>query len=141
MSGVGLNNAVKSIMSANGTAQYLIFAWWTMIFSGMLVNMHTHEIFLFLLLACGLFVYYAAIYECKKVIKRGILATTFVLIGLCADFIWGSIHDHGTLFQDIRHITYMGGFWSLCFHGFYLSYLLTRQILEERRMFGRESCR
>jgi hypothetical protein len=139
--GIGIKGALQSIKSANGTAQYLLFAWWGMVFSGMLVGMHTHTLAIIALALCSAFVYYSAIFLCRQWIKRAILTTTFVSVAIAADFMYGTCKDHGQFLYDIRHTTYYLAFITMFNHGFYLSHLLTRQILEAKRILGDIPCR
>lgn len=139
--GIGIKGALQSIKSANGTAQYLLFAWWGIVFSGLLVGMHTHIAGVIALAVCSAYVYYAAIFLCREGIKRAILATTFLSVVLAADFMYGTCRDHGAFFYDIRHTTYYLAFITMFNHGFYLSHLLTRQILEAKRILGDIPCR
>jgi hypothetical protein len=113
--GIGLNGAIKSVRSANGTAQYLLFAWWNIVFSGMLVGMHTNVYAIAAMGLLGLWVLFSTIYRCRVGIRRCILVTTF--------------------FNIIGLVNYMYG----C-HGFYLAQLLTRQILEAKRILGDIPC-
>jgi hypothetical protein len=139
--GIGLEGTIKDIRSANGTAQYLLFAWWNIVFSGMLVGMHTNVYAIAAMGLLGAWVFYSTIYRCRVGIRRCILVTTFFnIIGL-VNYMYGCKADHGAVFYDVRHTFYILAFVSLCSHGFYLAQLLTRQILEAKRILGDAPCR
>ena len=139
--GIGIQGAIKSIKSANGTAQYLLFAWWTIVFSGMLVGMHTNTYSTIALALSGALVYYATVFECRKTIMRSILLSVFLTVGIAANFIYNCHLDHGKGYFDIRHTMYLVAFITIFNHGMYLAHLLTRQILEAKRILGDNPCR
>lgn len=138
--GIGIKGAIKSIKSANGTAQYLLFAWWSLVFSGMLVGMHTNTYAVIALTLSSVFVYYCTIYQCRKTIMRSILLTVFISTGIAANFLYNCHKDHGADYFDIRHTMYLVAFLTVFNHGMYLAHLLTRQILEAKRILGDTPC-